>query len=58
MEQEDNPDDPPQHRGPRVTIITNLPEKLPDLPGEVALIRAFLGELVARIAVNDNEDEP
>jgi hypothetical protein len=44
-------------RGVRVTIHTNLPDHLPVLPGEVALIRAFLGELVARLAANDNGDE-
>ena len=40
-----------------MTIVTNLPEVLPVLPAEVALIRAFLSDLVARIAVNENEDE-
>jgi hypothetical protein len=48
----------PKARGPRVTILTNLPEKLPVIEGEVALIHAFLGELVARLAVNDNGDDP
>jgi hypothetical protein len=48
----------PKARGPRVTILTNLPEKLPVIEGEVALIHSFLGELVARLAVNDNEDDP
>lgn len=36
-------------------IITNLPEKLPILPEEVALIRGFMGELVSSILANDNE---
>ena len=58
MAQDDQESDPPKVRGLRVTIHTNLPDKLPVLSGEVALIRAFLGDLVARIAVNDNEDEP
>lgn len=58
MAQDDTESDPPQDRGPRVTIMTNLPEKLPPLPAEVALIRAFMGDLVARIAANDDEDEP
>lgn len=48
----------PKARGARVTILTNLPEKLPVIEGEVSLIHAFLGELVARLAVNDNGDNP
>jgi hypothetical protein len=58
MAQDETESIPPKDRGPRVTILTNLPEKLPVIAGEAALIRAFLGDLVARIAVNDNEDEP
>jgi len=44
-------------RGPRMTVLTNLPEKLPVIVGEVALIHAYLGELVARLAMNDNEED-
>jgi hypothetical protein len=36
-------------------IVTNLPERLPILPEEVALIRGFMGDLVSRILANDNE---
>jgi len=50
-------DKTPKARGARVTILTNLPEKLPVIAGEVALIHAYLNELVARLAMNDNEDE-
>jgi len=62
----DGPEDQPEKpaikkaakaRGARVTIYTNLPQTLPVLPKEVALIHSFLGELVARLAVNDNGDE-
>lgn len=41
--------------GPKLTVLTDLPEKLPVLPQEVALIRAYLPDLLARIADNDNE---
>jgi hypothetical protein len=36
-------------------IVTNLPEALPILPEEIALIRGFMGDLVSRILANDNE---
>ena len=48
----------PRHDGPTVTIHTDFPDRLPVLPGEVALIRSYLGELVARLTMNDNGDEP
>jgi hypothetical protein len=35
--------------------MTDLPEKLGIMSGEVALIRGFMGELVGRILANDNE---
>jgi len=57
---EDEPDKPAISKKAaraRVTIYTNLPETLPVLPQEVALIHSFLGELVARLAVNDNGNE-
>jgi hypothetical protein len=38
-----------------LTVVTDLPERLPVLPQEVALIRAYLPALLARIAANDNE---
>jgi len=41
--------------GPGLIVVTDLPEKLPVLPQEVALIRAYLPDLLARIAANDNE---
>jgi len=41
--------------GPGLVVVTDLPEKLPVLPQEVALIRAYLPDLLARIAANDNE---
>lgn len=39
----------------RVTVYTDLPESLPVLPEEIALIRGFMGDLVSRIIANDNE---
>ncbi|MBL8642421.1 MAG: hypothetical protein JNK21_00700 [Rhodospirillaceae bacterium] len=48
----------PEHvssAGPKLTVVTDLPDKLPVLPQEVALIRAYLPDLLARIAANDNE---
>ena len=47
----------PKARGVRVTILTDLPEKLPVIAGEAALIHAYLGELVARLAMNDNGED-
>lgn len=47
----------PKARGARVTIITDLPERLPVIAGEAALIHTYLSELVARLAMNDNEDD-
>jgi len=38
-------------------IVTNLPEMIPILPEEIALIRRFMGELVSRILANDNEPD-
>jgi hypothetical protein len=46
-----------QARRVQVTILTELPDTLPVLSSEVALIRSYLGELVARIATNDNGDD-
>jgi len=52
------PEEPsPQARGPRLTILSNLPDTLPVIGGEVALIHAYLSELVARLAANDNGGE-
>ena len=50
-------DTPPKARGVRVTIYTDLPDKLPVMPGEIALLHSYLGELVARLAANDNGDD-
>jgi len=36
-------------------IYTNLPQNLPVLPEEIALLRGFMGDLVAGILANDNE---
>lgn len=36
-------------------IYTDLPENLPILPEEIALIRGFMGDLVGGILANDNE---
>ena len=36
-------------------IYTNLPENLPILPEEIALIQGFMGDLVSAIIANDNE---
>jgi len=38
-------------------IVTNLPERLPILPEEIALIRGFMSDLVSRILANDNEPD-
>ena len=38
-----------------LAVFTDLPESLPVLPQEVALIRAYLPALLARMAANDNE---
>lgn len=58
MAQDDETSNPPQDRGPRVTIVTDMPVKFTVVKGEAALVHAFMGELIARIAMNDNEDEP
>ena len=44
-------------RGPwtPTCIYTDLPEALPVLPEEIALLRGFMGDLVGRILANDNE---
>jgi hypothetical protein len=42
---------------PSLTIVTNLPETVPILPGEIATIRGFMGDLVARILANDNDPD-
>jgi hypothetical protein len=50
--------DAPVPRKPRpaiLTIATDLPESLPILSGEVALIRGFMADLVARTLANDND---
>lgn len=39
----------------RVVIMTNLPERLPVLPEEMALVQGYLDDLVSAILVNDNE---
>jgi hypothetical protein len=36
-------------------IFTNLPERLPILPQELALIQGYMGDLVSGILANDNE---
>jgi hypothetical protein len=36
-------------------IYTDLSQKLPVLPEEIALIRGYMGDLVGRILANDNE---
>ncbi len=36
-------------------IYTNLPQNMPVLPEEIALLRGFMGDLVAGILANDNE---
>lgn len=36
-------------------IYTDLPENLPIMPEEIALIRGFMGDLVSAILANDNE---
>jgi len=36
-------------------IYTDLPENLPIMPEEIALIRGFIGDLVSAILANDNE---
>lgn len=38
-------------------IYTNLPQNLPVLPEEIALLRGFMGDLVAGILANDNEPQ-
>lgn len=37
------------------TIMTNLPERLPILSEEVALVQGFLADLVSQIIANDND---
>lgn len=45
-------------RGRTVTrIITNLPEKLPVLPSEIALIVAWWPALADVLLANDNDDQ-
>jgi hypothetical protein len=41
--------------GPHVKVLSDLPDLLPVLPQEVALIRAYLPALLALIAANDND---
>ena len=50
---------PSQKKGrPTVTrIITNLPEKLPVLPSEIALIVAWWPALADVLLANDNDDQ-
>lgn len=36
-------------------IYTDLPENLPIMPEEIALIQGFMGDLVSAILANDNE---
>lgn len=38
-------------------IYTDLPQSLPVLPEEIALIRGFMGDLAAGILANDNEPQ-
>jgi len=35
-------------------IFTDLPERLPILPQEIALIQGYMGDLVSQIIANDN----
>jgi hypothetical protein len=41
--------------GPYVRVLSDLPDRLPVLSQEVALIRAYLPALLALIAANDND---
>lgn len=38
-----------------VRILTNLPEKIPVLPGEIALLETYWGAILDLMAANDNE---
>lgn len=41
----------------RVVIMTDLPERLPVLPEELALVQGYMEDLVSSILANDNQTE-
>jgi len=49
----DSPSPPSQQVVAR--ILTNLPEKLPVLPGEIALLETYWGAILDLMAANDND---
>lgn len=51
----DNPDSPPNRDA--VRILTNLPEIVPVLPGEIALLETYWGAILDLMAANDNDAE-
>ncbi len=50
----DNPAQKP-HQG--IRILTNLPDKIPVLPGEIALLETYWGAILDLMAANDNDAE-
>jgi hypothetical protein len=53
---EPDPPTKPAHRRPaHLKVLSDLPDRLPVLPQEVALIRSYLPALLALIAANDND---
>ncbi len=38
-----------------ILVITNLPDSLPILPAEIALLETYWGAILDLMAVNDNE---
>ncbi|MDX2145042.1 MAG: hypothetical protein SFV19_16935 [Rhodospirillaceae bacterium] len=38
-------------------VMCNLPERLPILPAEIAIIEAYLGDIIRSLAANDNEPQ-
>ena len=48
-------DAPIRETGRRTVIMSNLPEQLPILAEEIALVQSFMADLVSQIIANDNE---
>lgn len=43
--------------GHTITVLTNLPEKMPVVDGEVSLLSTYFSSLLTQIAANDNLED-